>query len=278
MNKILNFLGVKAEKSWILKFLASLVAPALILLFAPLGMNFNQCAVVSSLLLVITWWSAAIIKKIPASLFLLLIFATLSTAPATTVFSFPLSENFFLITLTYLFSQGISNSGLVNKLFQPVLTKYANTPVKVLLSIVLMFAVTMYIIPQPLARLIIVSVMFSTYLQNTNVSVNTRSVLMYACFVFYGMVNMATRDADIIMNNAAVGFSGLNISDAAWTKHMAVPTVIYIVVILVLFIFLFRKDLRGISLHVSEEAAIKDTKLTSNEKATMAVIVGTVLL
>lgn len=273
----MTFLGLEM-KQW-LQCAISAAIPMLILLFRPLGMNGNQSLVVAALLLTIIWWTTGWIKKIPASIFLLAVFALGSGAPATTVFSFPLSENFWLITLTYLFSQGISNSGLVDKLFEPVLLRFAHTPARTMVAILLVYLVTMYMIPQPLARLIIVAVLFSGYLSKTNASQQTKSVLMFACFLFYALVNLATRDADIIMNKASLGFAGLEMTDGQWIRAMAVPVLLYGILVVALFLVLFRKSLFGVTLGLKKEGpAPSPGKLTRREWATLGVIGGTVLL
>ncbi len=268
----------KTIKQW-LQLAGSAVFPALILFLRPLGMNLRQGAVVASLLLTIIWWTTGWVKKIPASLFLLAVFALCSGAPAATVFTFPMSENFWLITLTYLFSQGISNSGLVDKLLEPVLLRFARTPVRTLVAIIVVYLMTIYMIPQPLARLIIVAVLFSSYLSKTTATEQTKSVLMFACFLFYALVNLASRDADIIMNKATVGFAGLEITDGQWIKAMAVPTVLYGLLITPLFLFLFRKSMFGVKLTLKEPGKGKGSRaLTGREWAILAVIVGTVAL
>ena len=65
-----------------------------------------------------------------------------------------------MIVITYLFSQAISNSGLIERIFQPALLRFVHTPFQCLIAIVILFYLTMYVIPQPLARLIIVAAMF----------------------------------------------------------------------------------------------------------------------
>ncbi|MPM85255.1 hypothetical protein SDC9_132333 [bioreactor metagenome] len=181
--------------------------------------------------------------------------------------------------LAYLFSQGIANSGLVDKLFEPYLFRFANTPVKTLLSIIAMYIITIYMIPQPLARLIIVAMLFRSFLSNTTASTETVSILMYACFIFYAVVNMATRNADIIMNNASLAFAGVSMSDGQWIKYMAVPVIIYGGLICALFIFLFRKNLIGIQFSIAKPSGEQDKpKLNKTERQTLVIILFTILL
>ena len=65
-----------------------------ILFFRPITLTARQAAVVAAVLLVIIWWSVGIVKKIPASIFLLVVFCLTSGVEEQTIFSFPLSETF----------------------------------------------------------------------------------------------------------------------------------------------------------------------------------------
>lgn len=276
MNGALNFLFPQRDKVWLITLLGSLVAPLLILLLKPLDLTLSQSSVLAVLLLVITWWSTGTVKKIPSSLFLLLCFLLFSGAPAQVVFTFPLSETFFLILLTYVFSQGIANSFIMDKLITPRLMKYVKTPVQTLLAMVGVFYLSMYLIPQPLARLILIASLFKRFLDATEVPKATVHVLMFGLFLMYGAVNMSTRNADIILNNAAVSFAGLSFSDADWIAHMLVPTLFYLVLILSLFILLFKKHLLGIRLHHTTSQG--NSRLNRTEKAALVIAMITVLL
>ena len=64
----------------------------------------------------------------------------------------------------------------------------------------------MYIIPQPLARLIIVSSVLYHFLQRINIPEKTKNVIMYGVFVASAVINISTKDADIILNNVAASF------------------------------------------------------------------------
>ncbi|MEZ3470096.1 MAG: anion permease [Schaedlerella sp.] len=261
---------------WLLELAASLAVPLGILVCQPIGLTLRQSAVAAGVLLTIIWWSSGLVKKIPASLFLILLFALVSGTGYRTVLAFPLSETFPMIMITYVFSQAISNSGLVDHLFQPVLLKLVHTPWECVAAIIVFFYLTMYVVPQPLARLIIAATMFEHFFRKTTLPEGSRTVLMYGVFLFYAVVNMSAKDADMIMNHVAAGYSEVPISNGMWMYYMFPPTAVYCVLVAVMFILLFRKDMRGIRL----EAPQKETQeaLTGQQKAAMAVILAAVAL
>lgn len=112
------FLPDAFSSRWLLEMFASLVLPCVILIVKPLDLDFCQSCVVAGILLSVTWWSSGIVKRIPASIFLLLVFSLVSGVSLHKVFVFPLSESFPMIAITYLFSQAIANSGLIDIFFQ----------------------------------------------------------------------------------------------------------------------------------------------------------------
>ncbi|HWS29922.1 MAG TPA: anion permease [Clostridia bacterium] len=237
--------------------------PLGVFLLRPFGMDMQQSAVIAILLLVIIWWCTGLVNKILSSAVLLTSFIFLTPASLTTIFSFPLSDNFLLIALTYLFSRGIANSKVTERFLEPLLVKYASTPLRAMLTVTAMFALTMYIIPQPLARLIIMADIFSSYLSKTGAEERTKKTLMFSVFVIYVFINMCTLKADIIINTLAVNVAELNFADWDWIRYMAVPSLAYLVLVIGLMLFLFRKDLKArftISKSAKEGAGSKLTK------------------
>lgn len=279
---------MKLEPKKIKRIIYSLIFPLLLLMSRPLGMNFQQSILISSLLLVIIWWTTNIISKIFASVFLLVIFVIFGSSPLKVVFSFPLSQSFLLIIITYLFSQGIANSGLVDILIEPMLIKYANTPIKVILFNIIMFTVTIFIIPQPLARLILVAMLFKSFINKTTASEETKNVLMFSCFLIYIIVNMGVKGADIILNTASLGFAELNMTEIDWIRYMSIPVVIFGALVFTLFAFLFRKNLFGFHLHIIDDDSVKNDiiknsdikalNLSIQQKYTLIIVASTLII
>ena len=177
-----------------------------------------------------------------------------------------------MIIVTYLFSQGIANSGLIDKIFQPLLIKLVHNPCQCLIAVVGIFYLAMYIIPQPLARLIIVSSVLYHFLQRINIPEKTKNVIMYGVFVASAVINISTKDADIILNNVAASFSEIAISNKMWTYYMFIPTLVTCCLLGILFIYIFRKELIGIKIKNIE----KENKIIpfSNQQKLAIVIIG----
>lgn len=266
----------QVNKKWIMEMVLSLVLPLLLIICRPIGLTMRQSIVAAGVLLTIIWWSTGLVKKIPASLFLIAVFALVSGTGYQTVMAFPLSETFPMIVITYLFSQAISNSGLIDRIFEPMLLRLVHTPVQCLAAMTILLFITIYVIPQPLARVIIVAAMFDRFLKRTTLPETTRSVLMYAVFLMEAVVNMSSKDADMIMNHVAAGFSETPISNGLWMQYMMAPTFVCVVLVMVLFTILFHKDMLGHRIEAQQEE--EQMPFTRQQRLALVIIGATVVL
>lgn len=268
---------INKQKNYI--FLSILV-PLVIILIKPFGMSFRQSAVSSLLLLVIIWWCTGIVSKTISSCTLILGFAALSAAPLKTILAFPLSETFPLIALTYLFSRGVVKSTLAERYLETLLYRHGNTPTKSLLLVGLMFILTVYAIPQPLARLIIVADIIKIYLDKTDADSDLKSTMLFGAFLLYIFINMMSISADLILNSTTVAVSGISFSDYEWIKYMLVPSAMYLFVVLILFFVIFRKTLHGRQLKIKTRSTENNmgNRLSGKEKIQLTLIILTIIM
>lgn len=267
------------KRKILLLVISACISGAMFLLCTTI-MDIRQSIVVASLILAVIWWTTECLDKTITSVMLLVSFLVFSGTSATTVFSFALSDSFLLIVLTYLFSRGIIVSGIVDRFLEPLLIRAAKTPFKAICTVVLMLAVTMYVIPQPLARLIIVAEIFSRFLDKTRISKEGKIVLNFSVFFMYIFVNATTLNADIILNTAAVKAAGLtNFTDFQWIKYMGVPSLIYLMIAMGLLLFVFRKELASADLDASHaEVQITEERDRKKDKWILVLIVATFVL
>ena len=261
----------------IVYILLSAALPVAVMLLRPFGMDWSQTLTVSLLLLVIIWWCTGIVGKTLSSCVLIIGFLCFSGAEVKTVFSFPLSSTFLLIVLTYLFSRGVANSGLAERYLEPLLTKVAGTPLKAVLLGALMLAATIYAIPQPLARLIIISGIVKGYLDKTDADSDVKAVVIFGVFVMYIFVNMLTMKADIILNTTSAAVAGVEMTDGGWIKYMALPSLVYTAVIVLLFAVVFKKEMKGRKLTLRTEEKEK-SPASSRDIVVLLIVAATVVL
>ncbi|NCB63494.1 MAG: hypothetical protein EOM52_07745 [Clostridia bacterium] len=259
-----------------LLFLATLPLPLLLLFLRPLGMTFQQSGVLAALVLAILWWVTGAVERTVASLLLLAVFLLVSGAPARTVFTFPLSENFLMIVFSFLFSQGIAGSGLVAKLVEPPLMRFAKTPARLLLFMLLSAAVMIFIIPQPFSRIILLSLIFQNYFDRVKLDAPLRAALLFALYFFSILINMTTLRGDIILNGALLSMGGVSLDEGGWMAYMAVPTLAYLLLAVLLYCFVFRKLLSAYRPAPPPEKA--PLSLTGKEKRNLVFLIAVVLV
>ena len=258
-------------------FLLTLIAPALIFLLRPMGLSLSQAGILAALVLTIIWWVTGAVERTIASLFLLAVFLIFSGTPVKTVLSFPLSENFLMIAVSFLFSQGVSNSGLISKLLQPVLERVARKLSGLIAFMLLTIFVMIFIIPQPFSRIILLSLIFADYFDKMQMEQSLRAVLMLGLYFFSVLMNMTVLRGDIILNSALLSMSGLAISEGQWMAYMALPTVVFLSLAVVLYCLVFRKTL-GIYHTAATTGPSVRPALTKREKLDLAFLATVILL
>lgn len=225
------------------KILISLIAPVVILSSRPLGMTINQTLILSSLLLVLTFWINKAVSRTMSSLLLLSTFLLFSGAPVEKILFFPLSENFYLIIFSFLFSEGIVKSKLIDKLFKPYIGYLAATPSKLLVVIAGMALVMVFMVPQPFCRLIMLAMIFREYYDGVKVDGKLKELLLLMVFLISMITNTFILKGDIIMNAAVVNLSGIDIGEAQWFKLLAAPGLGMLIAAMAVFLLVYRKEL-----------------------------------
>lgn len=245
-------------------------------LLRPLGMSLSQGITLGLLIAAILWWATGAVGQTVASLLLLAGFSLCSGVPLQKVFAFPLSENFVLIAVSFLFSQGIVNSGLARRLLEPLLERSARSAPRLLLAMILCSFTAALFVPQSISRTFIVASLFSGYLDRCRVSEQTRSVLMFGMFFTGILVGLLFPRGDIVLNYSLLSISKIALTEMEWIAYLAPPTLCVLLCASLLYLFLFHKELQGY--HPANQAENSSVPLTMREKGSLLLITATVLL
>lgn len=257
------------------KSLYSLIIPLLILVLRPLAMDTSQSIILASLVFTIITWINGNINRTSMSLFLLSVFLIFGNTPARRIFSFPLSENFFLILFSFLFSQGIANSSLADKLLQPILYKYTKNIKALLFSMVVFPILLIFIIPQPFSRIIILSLIYSQYFDKIQIEKNLKEILMFGVFAFSIILNILFKRGDIIISTGILSVSNVSLSEFQWMKYMTVPGFAMVFIEVILFYHVFKKDLKNYSQVLYPK---EDNSLNKKDWINLCIIIFTALM
>lgn len=248
----------------------------LLILLRPFSMSTHQAITLAVVAGGIACWTVQLLPKTLVSIGILALLFLNGSAPARKLLVFPLSANFPMILLCYLFSRGIANTGITGRVLDPLLNRWGRTPAKILLLSVAALVITIYVIPQPLVRLLTIAQIFHAYLSRTTLPERTKQLLLFGLFEFYILVNAAFLKADILFNTSAVGFAGITMGSGAWSLYMTVPTILYCALSIGLFLWMFRKDLLGLSVTIQGEQPKLSTLTRKQRQA--AWIVGVTIL
>lgn len=221
----------------------SFILPGIILIFPPLQLSTDQGIVLSALVLTIIWWATGVVRKSIASVFLLTVFSIWGSTPLTEIFRFPLSENFVLILFSFVFTEGIMNSGLTEKFIEPALDRGSKGIHSLLWIIIGLNVILIFVIPQPFARIIILGTILKGYFFKRKLQEELIRILMLYTFATAIVVNMMLIRGDIILNNALIAIAGIEISEVLWIKIMGLPTMFFAGFTYLLFYLLFKKEL-----------------------------------
>ncbi len=244
-----------------------------------IGLSVEQTVILSSTAATIILWVTGAVRKLYSSLFLLLAFLIFSELPVNKVFHFPLSANFVTILFSFLFSQGILNSGLSAKLVQPLIEKYTLNTHRFMAVLFLAEILFIFIIPQPFSRVILLAMIFSEFLERKRINAELKSILLFWIFASSAFVNMFLIRGDIILNNAILIMGNLDITEFEWIKAMTVPSFVFYLLAAAGFLFTFRKKLSDFSpLKEPPSNKPKKLRLTAKEKTNLIIILAVIVL
>ncbi len=221
--------------------LFSLPVPILIILSRPLTLSGQQSVVLAVLVLTLTLWINKAIDRTYASLFMLFVFLLFGDTPTERVLTFPLSDNFILIVLSFLFSEGIVKSKLIDKILKPYIGYFATSLPKLFLTVWAMALIMIFLIPQPFIRLILLATIFREYLEGSRVPEKSKSPMLLAVILIAIFTNTFFLKGDIIMNPALINMSGITLSELQWTKYFLPPGILYLLLTMTIYSLVNKK-------------------------------------
>ena len=254
--------------------LCSLGLFAVIVLLRPLGLDLRQSLLAGSFAAVVLWWITGAVERTAASGVLLAMFFICSGLPPAQVFTFPLSETFWIFLVSFLFSAGVAQSGLLEKLILPVLLRRVRSVPALLGSLVLMAAVLVFLIPQAFSRVILLSEIIRQFLRRSGFREAGHSAVLFTAYTISVTVNMAFLRGDYALNGVIPDIAGIPLGEAGWSLYMAVPTLVFGLLCAALALLVFRREFRDA--FPRELPSVSREKLTPAERRNTAAVVLTV--
>lgn len=228
-------------------------------------------------------WATEAVHKSWACVYLLVVFSLFGKTSPKDVVSFAWSNTMLLIITTQILSVGIMNSGIIDGPVEQLMRKTSGKAFLTLLLPYLLGVALVFIIPQAFARVLILGSIYDALLKADNDKEDrAKQALIFNAFLGVTVTYMMFIGGDIVLNHAAVSFSGPQAQEALtflnWAKWMVVPTIVTSAIVLVLIRFLFAKDFAGYHAGMIVEKKQSQNQLSRGKKLmtilTMMIIIG----
>ncbi len=247
-----------------IKLALTLILPIIIYFTSPFALNQNQSLIFACLILAITWWSTGFVNKEFTALLLLGSFILFSSTDLKLIFTLPLSKIFVLIVSSFLLSQGMMNSNIAKRVSNHILIRYCKSSVDLVKMSFVLGVVLMFFIPQPFPRVIILSSIYFDFLNKQEVGNKEKSIILFSIFVASTSTSMILLNGDVVLNYASIQLAGLTPTQGEWIKMMTLPSIIVVILSLVNFLAIYKKELvtQFKKIEVEEEPTTRKEKIT----------------
>lgn len=213
-----------------------------ILLVHPLtrSMEAALCLCLAALIL----WGASAVDTTVVSAGFLAGGLLLGLAPPSLLFRFPFTQNFWLIILSYLITEGVTRTGIARLFARRVMARLASTPLRLVLFSYVAGVLLIFFIPQPFPRVILLAAFYREFFKEQKLPASTTEVLYFSIFTASTFTSMFFLSGDTLLNYVVVAISGASITWGEWALAMSVPVTAICVVTYLLFWLVFRRELR----------------------------------
>lgn len=235
---------------------------------APYSLNIRLTLAVSVAALAL--WGASAMDTTAVSILYLGAATLLSLASPAVIFHFPFTENFYLIILSYLITEGVTHTGIASVFAKTIMARVATTPVRLILFSYLAGFLLIFFIPQPFPRVILLAAFYREFFKNQNLSEMGQEVLFFSIFTASTFTSMFFLSGDMLLNYVVVALSGASINWGQWALYMSVPTLVTCLLTFLLFLLVFRRPI-GECRFVEREKTEKADPLTGPQRKMLLV-------
>lgn len=132
--------------------------------------------------------------------------------------------------------------------------------------------------PSTFSRIIVLVLIFGDFWDKIGLKDPLRSTLFFLLFVYSAVLNMTMRRRDLILNHAMLTMGGVSISEGDWLRAMALPTLVFTALVTLLFLAVFRRELKDFHPPASDILAVSTEKLSRKDLRNLLVILLVVVL
>lgn len=218
------------------------------------------------------WASGVMPAPITGMLYMGLLLITNSSDPLT-VFSGWTNEggSLWLVLCAFLIASGVERSGLARR---AALSICASGQVKGFQSLIAAIAVIellfALIIPSAFARTFVILAVAKEVCKENSVSETDAAVINFACFALAVPTTLIFLTSEPALNTLVVEYSELGLSWVGWFSTIGIPNIIYLFLVTVLFIRVFKPSGKVFVDGVKSRASLEDLGRLSPKEKKMA--------
>jgi len=166
---------------------------------------------------------------------------------------------------------------LAERISYYLLGRLGYTPYRMVLVSFLLGAVLVFFIPQPFPRVIIMSGIYIQFLKGQRVDNRGYCTLLFSIYAASTVTSMMFLNGDVLLNYSVLQIGGINLSWMKWALYMTVPSLIIGLLMYLLFLLIFRKDLRSMTFRPINNQGM-DKSLSFQEKRALAILISILAL
>lgn len=223
----------------------SFLCATLIFLFLPYDFKLKLSIVLAGETLFL--WGISALDNALISAGFLISAAFFSLASLKTIFYFPFTENFYLIILSYIITKGVTDTGVASVFSKNIMGKIVKSPLKLIIFSYIAGFILIFFIPQPFPRVILLAAFYTEFFKNQNINDKSKEILYFSIFTASTFTSMFFLSGDMLLNYVVVALSKANLNWTEWALYMSVPTIFICLFTFIIFIILFRKEIKSCS-------------------------------
>jgi anion transporter len=246
---LINILSAKpstvrlaARNGKLIGFVLSIIVAGVILI-APLPGELSiagrQCLAIT--LFAVVWWIFNVTHPAYTTLLMLVGFILFSLADPAVVFRLWTLPLMWLIIGAFLIAAAVTKSGLAQRVAYVFMIRYATSYRSLIVLTFVLGFILSFLIPHPFPRALLLMSLIAAIIKKAKANAIDAASLGLSVFVATTATSMILLTGDSTLNIAAVGFSTMPVSWLDWFKYMSVPGLVASLLMLGLFLLLFKQ-------------------------------------
>ncbi|MCJ7624486.1 MAG: SLC13 family permease, partial [Anaerolineaceae bacterium] len=267
------------KRKWVGILLSAILVPLFWLVPLPGEISPDGQRALAVTIFAILWWVFNVVHPAYTALLSMAAFVFLQLAEPAVVFRLWSLPLMWMILASFLIAAAVTKSGLARRVAYFFMSRYATSYKNIIVLIYILGLTLSFLIPQPFPRALLMMSVVRHIIQLSGCSRKDSSSLGFAVFSSLTATSIILLTGDVLLNLAAVGFSGEQIGWLEWLRYMAVPGLAASLLMMGLHFLVFRPEGR---INV-DQAALKVQSLdlgpmSRKEKVTLGWVMAALLL